>query len=387
MTVNNGLINLHLKSTISELQLFDITIDIDSKVSQLRTLFDINYMIPGVIINENSECIGVISRKAFFEALSKPYSLELYIKRPIRFLIDSLDSIQTIRLPSVMLIVDAAQKVLERPKEIFDNPILVKNDGKNRVLDVYHLLLAHSEVNKIAMDSLKEANDFKIELLSIVAHDLKNPLYTVKSIADFLLKSDKIANDELQNVFQIYDTTNQMLDHISELLNTTAIQSGKIELKKQLTDLDEIISAIIYQSKAMLEAKNQNITYLPDKSQLYGAEVDPSKIRETFENLISNAIKYSPFDKEIVIGLEKNNGLIRFSVKDQGPGFTDEDKTKIFGKFQRLSARPTAGESSTGLGLYIVNKIIELHNGKIWLESEYGEGSTFFIELESAEIE
>jgi len=387
MKVDNGLINLHLKSTINELQLFDVTIDIDSKVSQLRSLFDDNSMIPGVIIVENTACNGVISRKDFFEALSKPYSLELYINRPIRFLIDSLDSIQTITLPSVMLIADAAQKALERPKEVFDNPILVENDAKFRVLDIYHLLLAHSEVNKVAMESLKEANDFKIELLSIVAHDMKNPLYTVKSIASVLLKSNRINNEELQNIFQIYDTTNQMLDHISELLNTTAIQTGKIQLKKQLTDLDEIISAIIYQSKAMIEAKNQIITYLPDKSQLYGAEVDPSKIRETFENLISNAIKYSPFNKEIVIGLEKRNDLIRFSVRDQGPGFTDEDKTKIFGKFQRLSARPTAGESSTGLGLYIVNKIIQLHNGKIWLESEYGEGSTFFIELESAEIE
>lgn len=387
MKVDNGLKNLTLNSTINELQLFDVKIDIDSKVSQLRALFDSNSLIPGVIISENPEGLGVISRKEFFEALSKPYSLELYINRPVRFLLDSLNSIQTIILPSVMLITDAVQRALVRSKEIFDNPILVENDGKTYVLDFYHLLLAHSEVNKIAMTSLEEANDFKIELLSIVAHDLKNPLHTVKTIANFLLKSDRIDNEENQMIFQIYDTINQMLDHISELLNTTAIQAGKIQLKKQITDLDEIISAIIYQSRATIDAKEQKLSYITDKSKTYIADVDPSKMRETFENLISNAIKYSPFGKEVIIGLEKSNGLIKFSIQDQGPGFTDDDKNKIFGKFQRLSARPTAGESSTGLGLYIVSKIIKLHNAKIWFESELGEGSTFFIEIEEVEME
>ncbi len=103
------------------------------------------------------------------------------------------------------------------------------------------------------------------------------------------------------------------------------------------------------------------------------------------DNLVSNAIKYSPLGKTIWVTVQRQGPIVQFRVRDEGPGLTDDDKKKLFGKFQRLSALPTDNESSTGLGLSIVKQIVEMHNGQVWAESEAGQGSTFIIELTSAE--
>ena len=108
---------------------------------------------------------------------------------------------------------------------------------------------------------------------------------------------------------------------------------------------------------------------------------DKSKIKEVIENLVSNAIKYSHFEKIIKIITRKTDSTIEIEVIDQGQGFSKEDLSKIYGKYQKLSAKPTNNETSTGLGLYIVNKIITHHNGKITLDSELGKGSKFKIIL------
>jgi signal transduction histidine kinase len=109
---------------------------------------------------------------------------------------------------------------------------------------------------------------------------------------------------------------------------------------------------------------------------------DIQRLQELVDNVLSNAIKYSPKGSQVWVKLaHASPSSVRFSVKDEGPGLSAEDKKRLFGKFQKLSARPTAGETSTGLGLAIAKSIAELHNGRIWAESEFGLGATFFVEL------
>ena len=110
-------------------------------------------------------------------------------------------------------------------------------------------------------------------------------------------------------------------------------------------------------------------------------EADRERLREVIDNLVSNAIKYSPLDKPIWVTVEPVGDEVHFSVRDLGPGLTETDKQKVFGKFQRLSAVPTGEESSTGLGLSIVKQIVELHGGRVWVESEAGQGATFTVAL------
>src|SRR5205823_3841701 len=114
------------------------------------------------------------------------------------------------------------------------------------------------------------------------------------------------------------------------------------------------------------------------------ALADPHSAIQIFDNLLSNAIKYSPTGKRIDVRIAQCNGMIRCEVQDQGPGLNKDDLQKMFGKFAKLSAQPTGGEPSTGLGLSIVKKMVEAAGGSVWCESEPGKGSTFVVELRSA---
>jgi signal transduction histidine kinase len=106
---------------------------------------------------------------------------------------------------------------------------------------------------------------------------------------------------------------------------------------------------------------------------------------QVLDNLISNAVKYSPLGKNIMIRLLQNETYIRCEIQDEGPGLSEADKKKLFGKFNRLTARPTAGEHSTGLGLFIVKKLLEAMGGRVWCESELGHGATFIVEFPRSE--
>ena len=105
------------------------------------------------------------------------------------------------------------------------------------------------------------------------------------------------------------------------------------------------------------------------------------------ENLVSNALKFSPPDKNIYIQTGFSEKGVRIKIKDEGPGLTEQDKKRLFGKFQRLSAQPTHGESSIGIGLSIVKKYTEAMGGKVWCESEQGNGAEFILEFDSVKVE
>lgn len=114
------------------------------------------------------------------------------------------------------------------------------------------------------------------------------------------------------------------------------------------------------------------------------ANADPNVLTQVLENLVSNAVKYSPPDRSIFVRLKQLPGTVRFEVQDEGPGLSAEDQQKLFGKFARLTAKPTGDETSTGLGLSIVKRMVEAMNGEVWCESEAGQGATFIVELPAA---
>ena len=128
-------------------------------------------------------------------------------------------------------------------------------------------------------------------------------------------------------------------------------------------------------------AQRKNIRLHATYSEIPQVQFDEKRINQVVDNLISNAIKFSPLGTDIYISMGQEGDMAKVSVRDQGPGISVEDQARLFGEFQKLSARPTGDESSTGLGLSIVKKIIEEHKGSILVESKAGEGSTFIFKL------
>ena len=130
------------------------------------------------------------------------------------------------------------------------------------------------------------------------------------------------------------------------------------------------------------QAKIKNITlHLHTSKNQYYALVNKDTVHQILDNLISNAIKYSPYDKKVYIRINQSENRVRCEIQDEGPGLSQADQKKLFGKFTRLTPKPTGTEHSTGLGLFIVNKLVNAINGKVWCESELGKGTTFLVEF------
>jgi signal transduction histidine kinase/ligand-binding sensor domain-containing protein len=229
--------------------------------------------------------------------------------------------------------------------------------------------------------NLTEANMAKSQLLSFVAHDLKTPLITINSIAQEIkrFEVDKHFRGYLDLVEQ---NSKRIVTLISEILNITAIESGKFQFKMEPINIADIAGMVVDGYQVQAQRKDQVLRYTVDGHEYCTVMADSGKMQEAMENLVNNAIKYSPRGAAISVNVTRSNGTIRFSVNDQGPGISDEEKEQLFKKFTVLSAKPTGGEIATGLGLAIVKEIIEAHKGRIYVVSQASQGSTFVIELD-----
>lgn len=229
---------------------------------------------------------------------------------------------------------------------------------------------------------LLQLDQEKNEFLGIVAHDLKNPLSAIKSLSEEIERSiDKIPQSQLLkfiNIIQI--ASRQMFNLINNLLDVNTIESGKISLSCQPLNILPIIYSLLdmYQDRA---TEKQITLHFSNELQEEIVFADENIVGQILDNLISNAIKYSPYCKNIYVRTYTQEGQIRCEICDEGPGLSVEDQRKLFGKFARLTPRPTGREHSTGLGLFIVKKLVELLDAKIWCASQVGQGTTFTLEF------
>ncbi len=234
--------------------------------------------------------------------------------------------------------------------------------------------------------NLTEANNAKSQLLSFVAHDLKTPLITINSIAQEIKKFD--VDKHFRGYLELVEqNSKRSITLISEILNITAIESGKFQFKLEPINMAEIAGMVVDGYQIQAERKEQHLRYSVQEHEMCMVFADPSKLQEAMENLVNNAVKYSPRGATIEVTVIHQNGTVRFSVSDQGPGISEQEKLHLFKKFTVLTAKPTGGEIATGLGLAIVKEIVEAHKGKIFVESTPPKGSTFVIELKRYENE
>lgn len=254
---------------------------------------------------------------------------------------------------------------------------------KNRLNYITNMKLkvATMEIYQIN-EELKKTNLLKSKLLEIAAIDLKNPLQDIMACAQTLQGEIKEDQASVRELDAIYKSTDNMIKLITKLLQSLSIESGKLVLNKIHVDAGKLAESVIDAAKPYLDKKEQTLFFkVNGKCLLNGDEM---LLQEILENLLSNASKFSPPGKSIWISIDQHDAVVIFKVRDEGPGLNKEDKEKLFTRFQRLSAKPTSGESSTGLGLAITHDLVEMHNGKIWVESEAGRGCTFIVEIPKA---
>jgi signal transduction histidine kinase len=285
-------------------------------------------------------------------------------------------------------------------------------------------------------EQLRMLNNEKVELLGIVSHDLKNPLSGILGLTDLLLSlGDDLSVEERTRLLQrVYASSQQMSVMVHQLLESNRLEAGGIQAILVPCDVALTVQFVLRDFAARALAKNITLHHESEPPRVK-ALTDESLLRQVLDNLVSNAIKFSSAGKRVFVRVrsqneEKNHlsldigeglghlsldighvssptpnvqstnvsmttnpmtndqpsstqatNFIRIEIQDEGPGISADDMQKLFGKFARLSAQPTGGEHSTGLGLSIVKKLVEAMGGRVWCESELGKGATFVVEL------
>ena len=223
-------------------------------------------------------------------------------------------------------------------------------------------------------------NEMKNKFIGIVAHDLRNPVISIRGFSELLLKDENSFNEE-QNEFLgiIHSTSRNMLAMINDLLDISRIESGNMRLSQKKGSLNKLILERVQLIK--LQAVKKHISIHEELSLIPEIAFDAHRLGQAVDNLITNAIKFAPMGSNVYLSLMHDGDIVKFSVTDEGPGIPREEQHLLFSEFHRLSIRPTGGETSTGLGLAIAKKIIEAHNGMIEFETQEGLGSTFSLIL------
>jgi len=275
----------------------------------------------------------------------------------------------------------------------FDNVILYEELQEanirleERVRERTQALTTANERLSAQWSRLRRANEFKSEVLGTVAHDLKNPLGVILGRAEMLNElaaMEPIPLAKIQDQLgHIRSSARQLTAMVNELISDAMMDSLDIAIRHEPIDLAAMLAEIVVSNRAQAEKKQQTIHFVSPPHQIWNC--DPDRLREAVDNLVSNAIKYTPVGGRMELTMSVDGSGVAISVKNEGAGLSKDDMSRLFGRFQRLSATPTGGESSTGLGLSIVKRIVELHGGTVGADSAGpGQGATFTIRLPAA---
>lgn len=252
----------------------------------------------------------------------------------------------------------------------------------NQKSKIYEQAKSIAEINESLLEKnskLEDLNDEKNYIMNVVAHDLKSPLNQIQGLAEVIrLEESHLTTTQSECLSNIMTSSERLSGMINRILNTRAIDAEHSTYTPQDVDLNPLLEQTITNFLPLADRKNIKILAVKSIEQIK-VKGDTHYIQQVVENIISNSIKFSPRNKSIEIDLRKEEDKVILSFKDNGPGLTEEDHSKLFVEYANLSAKPTGDESSTGLGLSIVKKYVDLMGGSIWCESSFGNGATFYL--------
>ena len=240
---------------------------------------------------------------------------------------------------------------------------------------------AQRELSKSNFE-LARLNEQKNQFLGVAAHDLRNPLEVILTYSRFLQDEAAagLSPEHLEFLRIIRSSSEFMLNLVDDLLDVAKIEAGKLELDLASVDLARLVEDNVARNRTLAESRGIAVELRKPAAALR-MELDAAKIEQVLNNLIGNAVKFSPAGTTVEVSLESGEEGARISIRDQGPGLAADEVEKLFRPFERGHARGARGEKSTGLGLAIVQRIVEGHRGRIEAESEPGRGATFRVWL------
>ena len=377
------------ESTLADLPLDDFIVAADAAGEIVAAVFDERPDLPGVIVMKRDHSIGMISREKFLERLSRPYGLELYMRRPIQAMLDA-SGLAHLELAGSSGIHEAASIALGRPvEEVYEPIVVVLPDGRLRLLGIYNLLQAQSRLLALANETIRqqkeladEANSAKSRFLANMSHEIRTPMNGILAMAELLLDSE-LSGEQREYLEIINTSAESLLTVINDILDFSKIEAGKLELDRQPFRLRNSVADMVKPLSLLAHSKGVELAYhvagdVPDV-----LEGDVARLRQIVVNLAGNAIKFTEQGevtvKVAVVERGPEDAMLQFAVCDTGIGIPVDRQKSVFEPFEQADGSTTRKYGGTGLGLTISKRLVELMGGRIWVESEVGLGTQFYF--------
>jgi signal transduction histidine kinase len=350
--------------------------DDPSNLMLLRRLFEHDCMV--TCVQSAKEALNSLEQFHFDLAL---LDINMPVMNGLELLQIIRDNPQTSVLPVILISALSDSRDIIRGLEYGANDYITKPLDPDVVLARAYTQLTLKRLmdeRNHTISNLKMMQELRERFFRIAAHDLKGPLSNIR-LASHILRAHTqempVAQDTLDALSMSLE---KMQEVINDFLDTAAIQTGKLELRLDCVPLQRLVGDVAVQYEAAATRKGIRL----DTSGIKGAaEMDFARMCQVLANLLSNAIKYSPRDTTVTLSSEEHEGKTILKVADQGAGIPDAERAKLFREFSKLSTRPTEGESSTGLGLWIVKHLMELHRGEVGVDCPPEGGSVFWVSL------
>jgi signal transduction histidine kinase len=266
---------------------------------------------------------------------------------------------------------------LNRPTSVLTGGVL-----SALLIGMIVLLLLKARAHELTIQKERAVELAKDELLSLASHQLRTPATGVKQYLGMILQgfAGDATKEQMELIGKAYASNDRQLHIINEILHLAKIESGRIVLARTETDLNSLVNDILTELQPDIEAAKHNVEVIVPKRSLI-LNIDPHTLRMAIENIVSNALKYTPRGGDISIKLHKTHEHVFIRVKDSGVGISPQDTDKLFKQFSRLPNEMSLSVGGTGIGLYLAKHLVELHGGTITVKSAQGKGATFTIIL------